>query len=216
MPAIWAAIIGAGATAYGAHQQNKAGGKIGRQQDRLYGIQADTAEALKPYALDFYRSAADAYNPAAAYYKAVAGGDRSRLLATLSPQLSQIGQQYGSLLNASRALNPRGGGSANFNQELIYRAGDEQQALINAERSGSYGNLAKMAGLAADIGSGAAGHATNAAAGASGMLNNAWLMQMMQSGNQAQAYGELGKALIGMVGYKPGQGWYVGSKPGEG
>lgn len=190
-----AAVIGAAGSYLASQQQKKAAGKIGAQQDRLYGIQADTAERLQPYALDFYRQSADAFGPALSYYRAVAGGDRNRMLGALSPQLSQIGSKYRSILEASRALNPRGGRSAAFNAELPYRAGDEQQALVNTERSGAYGNLAKLAGLAGDLGAGAAGISTNAAAGASGMLNNAQIMQMMMSGNQQQAYSEIGKAL---------------------
>lgn len=211
-----AALISAGVGLYSANQQKKVGQKVGAQQDRLYGIQADTAEALQPFARQFYQSASDAYNPALAYYQALASGDRSKILTALSPQLSSIGRKYQSIRDAQYALQPRGGGSAAFNTELAYRSGDEQQALINAEQSGAYGNLAKLAGLGADIGAGAAGISTNAAAGASGMLSNAWLMQMMNKGQSAEAYGEVGKALAGLVGYDKSKGWYIGGQPGKG
>lgn len=211
-----AALISAGVGLYSANQQKKAGQKVGRQQDRLYGIQADTAEALQPYSSKFYQSAWDTYNPARAYYEAIASNDRGKILGALSPQLSAIGQRYRSIRDAQGALQPRGGGSAAFNAELAYREGDEKQALINAERSGAYGNLGKLSGLAGDLGAGVAGISTNAAAGASGLLSNAFWMQQQNAAGQAKAYGEVGEALAGLVGYDPSKGWYVGSRPGKG
>lgn len=195
-----AALIGAAGTYLSTQSAKKSAAKVGKQQDRLYGIQADTAERLQPYAFDFYRQSADSFGPALGYYKAVASGDRGRTLGALAPQFNQIGSRYRSTLQASRALNPRGGRSAAWNNELLYREGDEKQALLNAERSGAYGNLAKMAGIAGDLGAGAAGISTRAGEGAGSMLNNASLMQMMQSGKEADAYAEIGKALAGAWG----------------
>lgn len=195
------AWIGALITAAGgliaANQQKQAAKGIGRQQDRLYGIQANTAERLQPFAFDFYRQASDAYAPALAYYKAITSGDRNRVLSAVSPGLRDIGSRYRSISEASRALNPRGGRSAAFNAELPYRAGDEAQSLINTERSSGFANLAKMAGLAGDLGSSAIGNSSNAAAGASGMLTQGSLLQGQLAGAQGAAYGDLGKALAG-------------------
>lgn len=210
-------LITAAYGAYSANQSKKSASKLGAQQDRLYGIQANTASMLQPYAKDFYARAADAYNPAAAYYRAVAGGDRQRLMSALSPELSSIGRRYGSLITASRDLNPRGGASAAYNTDLAFRAGDEQQALINNERQSAYGNLAKLAGLAGDLGAGAAGISTNAGMGAAGILSSSAALQRALARDQAAAYGQIGEAITKMFGRDAATGgWYVGSQPGRG
>ncbi len=212
------AIVAAGAAYYQSQQQKKAAKKIGSAADRLYGIQADTAEALQPYAKEYYGRIGEGFNPAMAYYKALAGNDQTAIYGALAPQLEGIGNRYSNMLRASSELNPRSGASAAYNTDLMYRAGDERQALINSERSGAYGNLAKMAGLAADIGSGAAGGSTQAAMGAGGMFNNAGLMSMLGGGNSAQAYGDLAKSLFGDQGVfkHDSSGWYVGNQRGAG
>jgi uncharacterized protein YukE len=191
------ALAGAVATWYSSQQQKKVAKKVGQQQDRLYGIQADTAEKLQPYILDYYGKAGEAFNPALSYYKSLASGNYSDALRTLSPQFASIGNKYRSLSTASSELNPRGGMSASYAAELPFREADEKQALLNSERSGAYGNLSRMAGLAADIGGSAAGHVSNAAAGAGNMLNNGVVLQQMLSGgaDYSKYASDIGKAI---------------------
>lgn len=216
----WAAVavgaVGAGATLIQNNKAQKNASKLGKEQDRLYGIQADTATKLQPYALDFYDRSKTAYDPAAGYYRAVAGGDRSRLMSALSPELSSIGRRYGSLITASRDLNPRGGASASYNTDLAYRAGDEQQALINQERQSAYGNLAKLAGVAGTLGAGAAGTSIDAGNSAAGILSSSAGLQAALAKNTASAYGDVGYAISQM--FKRGEDgkWYIGNNPGKG
>lgn len=212
-----AALIGAAATYYGSQQQEKSTRRITDQQNRLYGIQADTMEKMQPFALDFYRQSADALSPALSYYRAIASGDRSRVMSALSPQLSGIGKKYRSILGASRQLNPRSGASANYNLDLMFREGDEKQALINSERAGSYANLAKMGGLFGDLGAGAVSGSVGAGNSAAGMLNNGWMMQMLNSQSMADAYSQIGKAISGMWGQDKNTGrYYFGNNVGRG
>lgn len=212
-----AALIGAAGSYMSAQSAKKSASKLGARQDQLYGIQAETARQLQPFAKSFYEKAEDAYNPAAAYYRAVAGNDRSRIMGALAPELSSIGRRYGSLITASRDLNPRSGASAAYNTDLAFRAGDEQQALINNERQSAYGNLAKLAGTAGDLGAGAAGIATNAGAGAAGILNSSAALQMALARNQGEAYGQIGEAISKMFGRDSTTGaWYLGNQPGRG
>lgn len=198
MAAIVAAVIGAAASLYAQHRSQQAAKKVGGQQDRLYGIQADTAEKLQPYALDFYKRSSEAADPALSYYRALASGDKSQIYGALSPELSNIGSKYRSLIGASSELNQRGGVSASYAAELPFKAADEQTSLVNGARASAYGNLSSLAGQFANVGAGAAGGSQNAAQGAGSTLNNAYIMSMINGQGANKAYGDVGNALAEM------------------
>jgi hypothetical protein len=211
-----AAVVGALGQMYSANQQKKASDKISNQQNRLYSIQADQLESMAPYAKDFYGKAKAAYEPAFSYYRAVAGNDRGQMMAAVAPEIQANNQKYATQIAASRALNARGGANAAYNTDLFYRAGDENQAALNAQRQAAFANLVKMAGTAGDLGSSAAGRGTEAGNGASGILASMGITAANNAKQQAEAYAQIGKALADSIGYNQNSGWYIGNNPGRG
>jgi len=209
------ALAGAAASAYSANKQAKSADKASGQMNELYGVQANNAKALSPYATDYFKKSQEAYAPAFAYYSSLASGDRSRMLSAVAPELKAIGGKYGSLVSATRELSPRGGASASYMTDLAFRSADEQQAYVNQQRVQAIANLVQMAGLAGNLGASAAGTSSSAASSASGLLANVYGMQSGAAANQAASYAQLGEALAGMFGQDT-QGWYVGKQRGRG
>jgi hypothetical protein len=210
-----AALAGAAVSAYGAKKQGDAARNSSREMNRLYGQQADLLGRLSPFVIDYFNKSKQAYEPAFRYYSAVAGGDRQAALSAVAPETNAIAGKYRTLVDATRTLQPRGGASASYNADLAFRSADEQQAHINQQRTMAIANLVKMAGLAGDLGAGAAGNATDAAAGASGLLSSMGAYNQQAAAQQAAAYSEIGKALAGMFG-SDDQGWYFGNNRGRG
>lgn len=205
MAFVVSALIGA----YGAYQQRQAQKDASKQAkdqlNPLYQTQADLMKRLAPYAEGFYQRAQQAYDPAVAYYKALASGDRNRILAAVSPQLQAIGNKYRSITQASRELNPRSGAGAAFNADLAYRSADEQQALINQQQQSAYGNLSAMAGQAANIGGSASGQAIGAGAGAGNAAGSMYGAGMADANSQGQFYANIAKALMSTSSGQPGR-----------
>lgn len=205
----WIGYLAGAALSYmGSRQAGKANEKAGAAANDLYGAQADLLKKLSPYALDYYKKSQEAYAPAFNYYSSVASGDRQAALGALAPELNAIGGKYRSMIDATRTLQPRGGASASFNADLAWRSADEQQALIGQKRAEAIANLVKMAGLAGDLGAGAAGTATNAGQGASGILGDIMRNNSATAAQQAAAYGEVGKALAQMFNDPSFQGMF--------
>jgi hypothetical protein len=192
---IAAAVIGAGGSLVAANQQKQATKPLIHAQTDLARQQQQNAATLQPYIGEFYSRARGAYDPAAAYYTALASGDRDRILGAVSPELATIGTKYGSVIRAARALNPRSGASASYNTDLGFRAADEQQRAINEARTSAYPNLVKMSGVAGDLGAGAAGLATQAGQGASGMFGSAINSRNALANSSAAAYGQAARTL---------------------
>jgi hypothetical protein len=190
-----ASVAGA---AYGIYSQNKAdkeNRKISDKQNELFGIQAGTARQLQPFAIENYKKAGEGLLDPLAYYRSIIGGDRSKVMSAMSPQLAAIGKKYRSIMGASREMNPRSGASASYNTDLAFRAGDEQQGAINTEHAGAYGNLARIAGMFGDLGGSALGHASNAGSAAMGITNNAWAMNAANAESRRKAYDDMGDSL---------------------
>lgn len=186
------------ASMYGANKSAQAAKKSTDAASQLYGVQANLLKALGPYSVNFYKKAQDAYAPAFQYYSSVAGGDRQKIMSSLAPELNAIGGKYSSLIDATRTLQPRGGASASYNADLVWRAADESQALINQRRAEAIANLVKLAGVAGDLGAGAGGTATNSGAGAGGLLATITNANASSAAQQAAMYGEVGKSIGAM------------------
>lgn len=201
-------LAGAAATYMAGKQGADANKNAGAAANDLYGAQADLLKKLSPYAIDYYKKSQQAYAPAFNYYSSVASGDRQAVMGALSPELNAIGGKYRSMIDATRTLQPRGGASASYNADLAWRSADEQQGLINQRRAEAIANLVKMAGLAGDLGAGAAGTATNAGQGASGILGDIMRSNSSAAAQQAAAYGEVGKALAQMFNDPSFQGMF--------
>lgn len=195
----WLAYLASAAfSAYGANKSANANKGVNDAANDLYGTQARLLKAMSPYATDYYKKSQEAYQPAFNYYSQVASGDRQGVMGALSPELNAIGGKYRSLIDATRTLQPRGGASASYNADLAWRAADEGQSLIQQRRAEAIANLVKMAGLAGDLGAGAGGTATNAAAGASGILSGIGTRNAQTAAQQAAYYGDVGKSLAEM------------------
>lgn len=202
-------VVGALISAYGAYRQRqaqkKAADQAREQMQPLYDVQAGLLKNLAPYAQGFYQRAQQAYDPAVAYYKAVASGDRNRILAATSPQTQQIGNKYNSVLQASRELNPRSGANSAYNADLAYKSADEQQALINQQQQSAYGNLSAMAGQAANMGGSASGQAINAGTGAGNAAGSVYGVGYGDANSQGQFYANIAKALMSTSSGQPGR-----------
>lgn len=210
------ALAGAGTQLYGARKGAKNAAKLSEQQNRLYGIQADLAERLSPYSMQFYKNAAGALGPALQNALAVTSNDRSRIMGAVAPGVRSIGDKYQSVTTANRELNRRGGASAAFNTELQYRAADDVQDLINRKRAAGWEDLLRISGLAGNLGASAAGQGVNAAMHGGNALNQMAATQHRTNQDLTQAYNEVGKAIIDMFGHDANSGWYVGNQPGKG
>lgn len=183
------------ASAIGAKKQRKQMQPLINEQVDLAHQAAQNAHTLSPYIGEFYSRTKEGFDPAFAYYKSLASGDRSKIMSAVAPQLDDVNSRYGSLISASRELSPRSGAGAGFNADMMYRAADEQQRIVGAERATAYPNLVKMAGLAGDLGAGAAGYATNAGVSANGLLTGAMNSGRGLAADQAEAYGQIARGL---------------------
>lgn len=201
--AVAPAVLGAGATMVAANQQKQAAKPFIRAQTDLAHEQQLTAEQLRPYIGSFYTRAQEAYDPAAAYYKALASGNSNDINRAVAPQLSDIASKYRSIISATRQMQPRSGVSAAGNTGLAFQAADEAQAARNAAISSAYPNLVKMAGTASDIGAGAAGLSTRAGEGASGLFGTAMNSRNALAQSQMGAYSQAARGLFDAYqGYK--------------
>lgn len=212
----WIAALASVVGTYISNQQaQKNANKLTAGQLDLQGIQADIARALKPYAIDYYKRSQEAFDPAFQRYRSIASGAPGAAAAALAPELGSVDTKYGSVVRASRELRPRGGTSASYNADLVQRAADEKGAILSGGKQSAYQGLVQMSQLAGNLGAGAAGMSTGAAAGAGNLLQSAYNATKDANADSAKMYAEIGKALAGMVG-QDGQGWYVGTQRGRG
>jgi len=178
-----------------AKRQRKQVQPLINAQTDLAKQQAANAATLSPYIGQYYQRAGEAFDPAFQHYRALASGDRSTIMGAVAPQLADVNSRYGALIGASRELAPRSGAGAAYNADLGFRAADEGQRIISAERNSAYPALASMAGQAAGIGASAAGMATGAGQGASGMFGTALNSGRQLAGDQAAAYAQAAQSL---------------------
>lgn len=179
----------------GNQQHQQAKGAI-NAQNRLAQQAADRAKQTDAYVAPYYQRAGEAFDPAFEHYRALASGDRGAIMGAVAPQLADVDSRYGSLISASRSLNPRSGPSASYNADLGFRAGDEGQRIINTERANAYPALSAMAGQAAGIGAGAAGLSTGAGQGASNIYTTAYNTGRTAAGDQAQSQAQIAQQLF--------------------
>ncbi len=197
------AIIGA----IESNQQKQAAKGAANAQNRLAAGAATTAAQTQPYIAPYYQRAGQAFDPAFEHYRALASGDRSQIMSAVAPQLADVNSRYGSLISASRNLNPRSGAGAAYNTDLAFRASDEGQRIINTERESAYPALAGMASEAAGIGAGAAGISTGAGQGASNIYNTAYNTRRTSAADTAQANAQIAQGLYGAYqNYSNGKG----------
>lgn len=194
-----AAIVGAYSSYHNGKQAKKAQQPLINAQVDLSKQMGTNLKTLAPYSQAFYQRAGEAYDPAAAYYKAAAAGGPSLLRAT-APELNTIGTKYNSIISAQRELQPRTGTSAAFNAALPFQAGNEQQGIINHARTDAIGNLAQLAGTAGNLGASAGGLATSSGVGAGGLINSAIGNQFGLSNAIGQSNAETGSNLSDAAG----------------
>lgn len=199
-------LIGAAAQYKSSRDANKIAGRIGDQQQRLYGIQADQLEKTAPYTLDFYRRAKESFDPAFKHYRTIAGGDRQAIAASLAPEREGIASRYRSMIEAHRALNPRGGAGAAFNADLTFRAMDDDQEMVSRARQNAIAQLMGLSGLAGNIASGAGSLVNQGIQGGQGLLSDQFNLKSAAAAQQQKAYEAIADALMKAYDYKTGKG----------
>jgi len=195
----WVAVAVAGGAVlnyFGNKSASKKQQPLINAQTDLARQQAEIAKSTQPYIVPWYQRAGASFDPAFAHYRALASGDRDAIMREVAPQLADINSRYGSIISASRNLNPRSGAGASYNADLPFRAADEGQRVINTERASAYPALSAMAGQAANIGAGAAGVATNAGEGAGKLFGSAFGLGRTAAGDQSNSNAQLAQSLF--------------------
>ena len=81
---------------------------------------------------------------AAAYDTSLLSGNRDTTLAAVQPQVSSILAQYDVTKQANATLNPRGGGRAETDAQLPYKAAGDVQKLLQTVRPEAAKNLTQV------------------------------------------------------------------------
>lgn len=164
-------------------------------QDRLYGVQADTASKLQPYIGQFYDMAGGALKPGMDYWSSIMRGGRSNLTEMFAPEISETRDRFRMARDNSAMLMPRGGARASRMAEMGFDERDAIQSLFNNARSAAPGELARIASIAGTLGAGAGGISINAGNAASAMGMNTAALRNMYNKQIQEGYGQIGESL---------------------
>lgn len=85
-------------------------------------------------------------------WKKILTGDKTAVTASMAPEINTILGQYDTAFKTQNELNPRGGGTTAFNQNLQYKKiGDILNTLLGARKEAA-GQVASLAGQEASVG----------------------------------------------------------------
>ncbi len=123
VPAMIGAAGSIGAGILGSRQSGSTKRAL-RSQEKLMGVQTEAAQQgldysrdFQPFAMNFLKGGQEGLGGAMDYWRRILSG-RDSATSLLSPEINQITQGYRGAREASRTLNPRGGGSSAMTRRI--------------------------------------------------------------------------------------------------
>jgi hypothetical protein len=190
---ITAAVIGAGATVYGAHQANKQAQKLRNQQQPLIDLQKQQLADLQPFGKSFLQQGQANTDIVQNYLRQLASGNRNTTMQALAPEINAATQGQQGAVAAQRGLFPRGGQTASQAAQTPYQFQGMLNNLMFAQRPQAMQQLAQLGGNQASLGLGAFGQG----AGLTNNMLNYGLNAQQQMFGQGAAIGQGISSMIG-------------------
>jgi len=193
-------LLQAGTTIGASAIANKLGGgaqttplqdKVFQQQLEAGKLGMDTARQLLPQGQNIIKMGTGALQQPANYWSSILSGNRGLMTSALAPEISRIGQGYQTAQNASAALMPRGGPSAEFNAELPFQQQRDISTLMQQARPQAASNLFNVGQGLGQLGQGLIGSGISSIYGATAAGRD--IIQQQQQAQAAAA--ERGKAI---------------------
>ncbi len=137
MPAIAAAVIGAGGAI--------GGGLLANRQPASVKNALNAESALTNFGLT---TGGGAINEALSYFSPLVSGDRTALTAAEGPNISGLAQEYAKARQTLSQFGQRGGGTASTMAQQPFNLADQITQLIQGARSSAATNVANIGGKA--------------------------------------------------------------------
>lgn len=164
--------------------------------------QTDTLNAgqkMLPQGQGLVGMGAAGYQPVLNYWSRILSGNRGDATAALAPEISRIGEGYQAATNASAALNPRGGPSAEFNAELPFQQQHDVTTLLQQARPQAASGLLSGASQATSAGSQLFNSATNAIVSSTSAGRDILAKQAADKAREAENSKAIGKGLFDLI-----------------
>lgn len=164
------------------------------QLNDLLGQATTRGTALTAKADTLGASGADALGPVLQYFRQLAGGDPSALMAATAPDRTRVVDQYDTARRSISNFSPRGGGTNASLATSRFNEGTDLATLTSNMRT----NAANKLG---DVGTSLEGLSLSADQLASMDLNSVIQAILAQKAQKAQAMGGFGQALGSIAGH---------------
>jgi hypothetical protein len=188
-----AAVVSAGAAAYGSHKAGKEADKLKKQQQPLIDAQKKQLTDLQPFGKSFLQQGQANTDIVQNYLRQMASGNRNTTMQALAPEINAATQGQQGAVTAQRSLFPRGGQSASQAAQQPYQFQGMLNNLMFAQRPQAMQQLAQLGGNQASLGLGAYGQG----AGLTNNMLNYGLNAQQQMFGQGAAIGQGISSMVG-------------------
>lgn len=187
-----AAVVSAGAAAYGQHKANKDAKALRKQQQPLIDLQKQNLQTLQPFGQQLLGQGQGNMDIVQSYLRKLASGDRNLTMQTLAPEINTMaGQQLGSV-SAARNLFPRGGANTAATANLPFQLQGNINNMMFGARSQANQQLGQLGGNQASLGLSALGQG-------SGLTNNMLNYGLNAQGQMFNQGAQIGQGISSMI-----------------